>query len=443
MLESLILVNLLLAALALANLRPAGFSFAVNHLVVLRALENIRDFGEPGNQSYIPASVFSPGNVHTAILIFTLSTAWLLFFALLDASPRRQKQPEYPPVPRWLLVIILVFFVLATFTSQTILDHAYDNSGKTMFDVNLGGVNTLLNSLFLYEIFRRATLRQLKPLTGFALLVFQLFLTDYSKGSTGLATGYAFCGAILLLGLEVNQSRRLRLILGSILAITATAFLVRSVRASLHDEGQLAISHFLAASSEAEASRNQTGQGLELQGNGTQYAAHLLECITLFDSGFSRDWRSIYNPIIYTFEPSFLLGPLGITRPKEAAWELAEYFIHGGGIYILGELYWNGGYLCVLLVLGALALFAFYCDTRYHRSAFWLMICCQFAPTVLMGMGYGFAQLARGAINGLLVVLAYVVLRRLRARSARVARLPGLLAHSRGLGGSAQPSPRV
>ena len=441
MLELLILVNLLLAALALVNLRPAGFILAVNHLVALRALENIRDFGQPESESYIPASVFSHGNVHTATFLFTLSTAWLLIFALLSAPTRRQKQPEYSPVPRWLLLIILVFFVLATFTSQTILDRAYDNSAKTMFGVNLGGVNALLNSLFIYELFRRVTLRQIKPMTGFALLVFQLFLTDYSKGSTGFATGCAFSGAILLLGLEANQARRLRLIIGSIVAMAATAFLVRSVRASIHDEGQLAISQFMTASSEAEASRSQTGQGLENQGNGTQYAAHLLECITLFDSGLSRDWRSIYNPIIYTLEPSFLLEPLGITRPLDAPWELGHYFIHGGGIYILADLYWNGGYACVILIFGLIALWSFLCDTRYRGSALWLMFLCQFAPGLLQGVGYGFAQVFRSFFNGILVVLAYVVLRRLRGRATRGDRRPDLPGDSRVVGHPGRSSP--
>jgi hypothetical protein len=119
----------------------------------------------------------------------------------------------------------------------------------------------------------------------------------------------------------------------------------------------------------------------------------------------------VYNPILFTFEPAFLLEPLGITRPKDAPWELGEYFVHGGGIFVVGELYWNGGYLCVAIVVALILGAAYLCDTRYRTSFVWLMLLCQFAPTLLMGVGYGFAQVSRGFINGLIVLAVYYVLR--------------------------------
>ena len=83
----------------------------------------------------------------------------------------------------------------------------------------------------------------------------------------------------------------------------------------------------------------------------------MLLCTTLYDSGSSRNWRSIYNVLEYTLMPSFLVRWLGWNRSIEPAWELASHFVHGGGINVLGELYWNGGLLCVAVVATAIAFF--------------------------------------------------------------------------------------
>src|SRR5205807_363304 len=84
--------------------------------------------------------------------------------------------------------------------------------------------------------------------------------------------------------------------------------------------------------------------------------------------------------------------------------------------FTLGEYYWNGGWLCVILVYLGLGAFMYYCDTSYMRTARGLMMICAFAPGLLMGLGYGFAQVSRGMINGLLLLLCFAVLKRVRQR---------------------------
>jgi hypothetical protein len=64
-----------------------------------------------------------------------------------------------------------------------------------------------------------------------------------------------------------------------------------------------------------------------------------------------------------------------------------------------------------------IVLLASACDRRYGRSATWLFIACNFAPGVLMGMGYGFNHLMRGLINGLLALVAYRLLQVFGRRS--------------------------
>ena len=179
------------------------------------------------------------------------------------------------------------------------------------------------------------------------------------------------------------------------------------VRTTLHDQGTKSVSLVIDSIIESEADRERTSEGPETTANAGQTAAHILECVTLWDAGISREWRSIYDVIEYTFKPSFLLRALGWKRSIEAPWELREHFVHGGGINILGEFYWNGGFLCVVVMATALAFFCYTIDKKWRASPFWLLMLTQFAPTFLMAYGYGFAQTSRGAINGLLVFGAY------------------------------------
>jgi hypothetical protein len=205
-------------------------------------------------------------------------------------------------------------------------------------------------------------------------------------------------------------------IAGALLAILTLSLLVRTVRANIHSGGAEAVQAFVEEVGGSEDARESRGEGLEASANASQYAAHMLECITMYDGGFSREWRSIYNVVEYTFKPSFLQDTFGWKRSIEAAWELADHYIHGGGIFVLGEFYWNGGFLCVVIMATVLSLFCFVADEKYRASPFWLMMISQFAPSFLMGMGYGFAQIARGAINGLLVAGAYKAFSSLRER---------------------------
>lgn len=405
--DLLLIVNVAILGVALVRSRPGALIIAANLATALRSLSNIVNFGQPSSESFIPFSVFSPRNVDIAGVLFLIATAWLGVSVLVGSSNAGRTTPTFPPLPRWLLVALGLICVAETLSSGSLATEAYQNTSGTILGFSLGGANPLIWSLILYEIARRTLIKAWRPSTGFLVLSTILFLVSFSKGSTGLATGYEVA-AIVLLWRNVD-SLRMRL-LASVTLIAATVFgvyLLRGIRTTFFERGTGAVSEVLEAGSEIEASRQTTGEGIERSGNGTQYASHTLECINLYEAGNSREWRSVYYPIIYTFEPAPLLDVLKVTRPQEAAWELADYYNHGGGIYILGELYWNGGYLCVFVVFGLLVLLTFYCDTRFHSSAFWLMMCCQFVPSFLMGAGYGFAQVSRGAFNDLLVMLAY------------------------------------
>jgi hypothetical protein len=427
--EALLWTNVLLALVALARLRAATLIFAGNQIVVLRAFANIEAYGPPASQAFLPPSLFGTQQLELAAAIFSVATVLL---AVAVALPAARKVPlradALPAVPRWLLWLLALFFAVLAASSRTVFTAEYADPARTVFEFHPGGgVQALAGSVLLYELFRRVLSGRLRPALAFAVLLAVFAATDYLKGSTGLASGFAVCGAVLLLGGAIDQPGRRLLSVGAALLIALFASAtVRGVRASMHEQGAQAVTAFFDAVVDSEQGRAARGEGAERETNASQYAAHVLECVALYEAGLSREWRSIWLPLEYTVKPVFVMVLFGVERSREAAVELRDHFVHGGGIYLLGELYWNGGYLCVLLVTAALLAFAWLCDTRARTSLSWLVMFCAFAPVLVQGVGYGFAQISRGAINGALLLAAGAAW--MRVRRARAERAAALLA---------------
>lgn len=411
--DFLLVCSVAITLAALLRLRIATFIFAANQIGVLRAFGHLEQFGQPQSQGYLPPSIFSASNLAIAQNLFFISTALLLVCVLLPDSRVKLREP-LPAIPRALLWLLFLYFPLVIFSSRTILTNAYSDPERTVYGFNLSGGHAFLASIFLYEIVRRCAAGELSRLKGFGALLLLFTATDYLKGQTGLATGFMVTAAFLVLGGEVRPRRRWLTLGGAILSLGLLSLAVRGVRSNVYSQGTSSFSDFASSVQDHEDRVSQSGEGAEVYGNGSQYAAHVLECISLYEAGLSREWRSVYLPFLYTFQPSFLMHLLDVERPKEAAWELADYYVHGGGIYVLGELYWNGGYLCEALVFGAILLLCWLCDTRARHSFFWLLLLCEFAPGTLQGMGYGFAQVSRGLFNGLLAFGIYLIARKLQ-----------------------------
>ncbi len=420
--DALLVANFLLTLAALARLRPATLIVAGNMLPVIRALSLAAEFGQPRSQAFLPASVYSHDSLALAAIVFAIETALLALFVLWPEPAAPAVRQPLPEVPRWLRWVLGAYLLLVTFSSRTILTHSYTDPDRMIFGMNLSGAHALLASIVLYEVVRRVKCGLVKPASGFVFVLGLFLATDYLKGATGFATGYIVTASMLLFREEPRRLRRWLLLGASMASGLLLALAVRGVRATLYSQGTGAVSTFSEQLGSQERGASQSGEGLELFANGAQYAAHLLECVALYEAGVSREWRSVYLPLEYTFKPSFLVEPLGLSRPKEAAWELAEYYIHGGGIFVLGELYWNGGFLCVALVFAAILWVCRRCDLGSRSSAVWLLLVCEFAPSLLQGVGYGFAQVSRGLLNGLVVLAAYWLLELLKRGSGRVLR---------------------
>lgn len=415
----LILVNVLIALAAFLRLRPMTLIFALSHVQVLRALLEISEHGQPSAQSFVPTYVFNAAALGTAANVLGLSTAALLVAPLVVRSLPRAAPPTLPTLPRPVLWLIGAFCAFEIVTGGTI---ATTNYGDMASGVNFGGLYPFIHTVVLYEVYRRVVRGELTPARAFAFIFAFIFFTQYAKGGTGMATGILITAACMLFGREPPGVRRWLKAGGLIGGVFLLSFGVRAVRGSLSERGTSAIGDYATTVASGDALQND---------NADQSAAHVLECISLYDSGRSREWRSVYLPFVYSLEPSFLLKPLGIVRPREAPWELGDYFIQGGGIQVIGELYWNGGYLCVLIVSLALAFVSVLLDVRASRGFVWTMVLCQAAPNLLMGFQYGLSQVSRGFFNGLLASAMYVVIGstaaygNARLASARRQKMPG------------------
>lgn len=410
--DVLLVVNVLLLLVALVRLRPATLILLGDQAIALRALATIRHYGRPSSQDYLPLSLFSDDRLDAAWWVFAIATVIVACSLAVGSSRTPENSAKLPAVPRWVLAVIAAYVLAYTFRSNTILSGSYvDVLSHPNYTFEFGGVTVLLYSVVLYELVRRVRERSLSPLRALVVLALMFLFTEFLKGHAGVAVGYLVCAPVLLFGANASTGelrRRAALwAFGAVVLAVVVAFAVRFTRPILAAEGAGAIQSTIAFVTESESAENRrrTGEGAEMVGNGAQSACHVLECTQLYDTGHSREWRSLYLTIVYTFQPTFIIEPLGIARQKEAAWELADYFTHGGGINVLGELYWNGGYLCLVLGYGLIVVLAWLCDTRAARSFPWLILATQFTPTLLEGGHYGFVMVMRGFFNGLLVLL--------------------------------------
>jgi hypothetical protein len=430
--EVLFAANAILALIAVVRSRAATFIILANVCSMLRALANIEAYGQPRSVRYLPSALFGPSRLETASGIFVIVTLIGIVAVLLPDARQKDAgvgdRPALPALPSWVIGLLVIYFGAYALSSKTLFSGSYSDEARGLFEVPQGGLLTCLQALAVYEVYRRVSAHQLTRGRGFGYLIAFFTITEYSKGVTGGATGFIFMAAFLFYGHGPRLWTR-ALNLGAILLATAifTVF-VRTARATLYSEGIGVFDTFAKVVIGKEERRAEDAEGLEAHANGAQNAAHVLACIYLYDSGYSREWRSLYDPIVYTFQPSFVMEYLGRKRAIEPAWELGLYFIHGGGIAIFGEMYWNGGYPCVWFTSILAFLLAYLGDTRRRRSFGWLFFYCTYTSCLVYGVGYGLTYLFRATANALLVNGLYKLFARMGAR--RLAITSGGIARS-------------
>jgi hypothetical protein len=432
------LALMLVAAVgAMLRRRPNTLIFSANHVIALLAFQNIEARGQPPAYHYLPRALFAPEMLREAASVMTVPT---LLFVLAGVVPWRVPIRSEPlaKMPNGVLWVLAAYFTFLFFSTRTVFQTVYASSDQTLYGATAnGGIYVLAWAVAAFELRRRVDAAEMSAWRALAVAVGVIFLLDFLKGTTGIATGIMITIGFLvfvpgLLGEgratgapELSRRDTLRAMGAAALllvALVSVVMFIRSARTYIATEGfggaaEIALERLTSLTS------SESDEGLEGAANGTQGAAHVLMCIALYDNGYSREWRSVWGPIEYTFKPAVLLRPLGLERSREAAWELGDYFIHGGGINTFGEFYWNGGYLCLILMGVVVIGFLLMVDVKANQSWAWFALACAIAPGLVQGYGYGFAQVFRGIANGLLFLVPFVsYLRWVEARNRR----PGL-----------------
>lgn len=148
---------------------------------------------------------------------------------------------------------------------------------------------------------------------------------------------------------------------------------------------------------------------------------HLLHTIDLYDSGISLDGTSFIDLIPQSI-PGVVSDLIGFERPLNGAWRLAEYRVHGGGMYIVAEGFWNYGLLgagVIALMLAGMAILL----ENWHRRQEPLLYCTYFAFLGTFGFGvfYGLQSLVKAfEVAFVISLLMSYALRRYRLHKMKI-----------------------
>ena len=144
---------------------------------------------------------------------------------------------------------------------------------------------------------------------------------------------------------------------------------------------------------------------------------HLLHVIDLYKHGISLNGSSFID-IIPQSIPKFITDAFGYTRPLNGAWRLAEYRIHGGGMFVVALGYWNLGLIGVTIIVSVLAFIAILLE-NWYRNQTPLIACAYFALLGSFGFGifYGWQPLFKSIeISLLLAILLKFLLKKYERR---------------------------
>jgi hypothetical protein len=428
---------------ALVQRRPNILIFSANHIVVLLAARNLELRGPPPAFHYLPPMLFAPSMLRDAADVLSVPTFMLLVAGVVRLNVRPRTEP-LAKVPTGVLWVLAAYFAVLLFSTRTLFQTVYASADQTLYGASAGGgIYVLAWAVTTFELRRRVDAGQMSAGQSLGLVAGMILFLDFLKGTTGIAAGIVttvgflvFIPGLLAEGRASEAPQLTRrstwrgIAAAALLMISlgGVVMFVRNSRTYIATEGidGAAVIAFRRLTS---LSSSESEEGLEGAANGTQGAAHVLMCVALYDNQHSREWRSIWGPFEYTVKPAVLVAPLGLTRSREAAWELGDYFIHGGGINTFGEFYWNGGYLCLILMSAVTIGFLLALDVLARRHWGWFALACCVAPGLVQGYGYGFAQVFRGVANGLIFFLPFITYVRFvdwqKSRSQLALRRPG------------------
>jgi hypothetical protein len=138
---------------------------------------------------------------------------------------------------------------------------------------------------------------------------------------------------------------------------------------------------------------------------------HLLHTIDLYHSNVSLEGITFVDLILQSV-PGFICDWFGFERPLNGAWRLSQYRIHGGGMYVIAEGFWNFGLFGALIIALGLAILVRYLEIWYRKQET-LIACAYFAFLGTFGFSvfYGLQPLVRAFQVALIsaLIMKYII----------------------------------
>ncbi len=160
---------------------------------------------------------------------------------------------------------------------------------------------------------------------------------------------------------------------------------------------------------------------------------HLLHTIDLYKSGVRLNGTS-FTDLVPQSIPEAVAKAVGYQRPPSGPVRLYDYRIHGGGMFILGEGYWNFGLIGALLVAIASAALAVRLESWFRKQEP-IVVCTYFATIGTVGFGtyYGLQTFVKSIEIALVLGLAmkFVLVFMRRRYEYRIRLLQSHVEHAR------------
>lgn len=133
---------------------------------------------------------------------------------------------------------------------------------------------------------------------------------------------------------------------------------------------------------------------------------HLLHTIDLYQTGVRLNGTSFIDLVPQSI-PDVLAKSVGYQRPPSGPVRLYDYRIHGGGMFIIAEGYWNFGMFGALLVSITAAVLSLKLES-WFRNQEAIVVCAYFATIGTVGFGtyYGLQTFVKSIEIALVLALA-------------------------------------
>jgi|GEM_PF-6709631 len=357
----------------------AAFGLGMYLVQITGILLNIY-FDQIRASGWLVMDIFKPDYLNIANLTLVVSIACFLYVGMLfgknnSKSLRRNDQNDRYQFKSLVEISLLIFLTGSTLTilsaPSSLVESGYGGGQAEFAEPSsfgyIIGLSLLCSSIFMFLYKRKKTdwLSMFFLLSGVLIVInFNLLRGDRDGTLTFFVTLFA---AYFIYSKKSGLGKVLRLSIGGVGLYLVLIFMgeIRTQVKNLGFSGAISQSTLLAGS------RGDSNIFEKLDLLPMMYW-HLLDAIDLCANGIDYDYRSFKNLPVQAL-PGGVSNTLGIDRPRNAAWDLEEYKLHGGGFFIVGEAYWNKGIWSAVGFTGILALLLHLVERWFYRQKKYLL----------------------------------------------------------------------